>query len=71
MKIFVSTIAMSESLICATKAWWQRANILIDVTVITTLEGTTGLSNNGLGPDDLLMGVLAWIHAAFSLPCGS
>lgn len=69
MKIFVSIIAMSESLICATIARWQGTNILIDATVITALEGTTRIGNHGLGPDDLLMGVLAWINTAFRLPC--
>jgi hypothetical protein len=71
VKIFVSTIAMSESLICDTIARWQGANILIDATVVTTREVTTSLSNNGLGPDDLLIGVLAWINTAFRLLCES
>lgn len=71
MKIFVSTIAMSESLICATKARWHGANILKEATVVTTLEGTTRISNDGLAPDHLLRGRLGWIHTAFNFPCAS
>lgn len=65
---------MSESFLCVTKARWQGATIFIRITCIETLEGVatvnsncaalegmTSVSSEAVDPDDLILGVLAWL----------